>query len=114
GYRSALGVLGLERRFGRDRLEAACERALTHNTVRYASVQSILITGLDKASEPPAPISEAVGPVEVPGNARRTLRASDRGYNVGRVGWIADALIKVSADAETDQAEVARENWTAG
>lgn len=59
GYRSALGVLGLERRFGRDRLEAACERALTHNTVRYASVQSILITGLDKASEPPAPMTPA-------------------------------------------------------
>lgn len=59
GYRSALGVLGLERRFGRDRLEAACERALTHDTVRYASVQSILVTGLDKASEPPAPMTPA-------------------------------------------------------
>jgi len=42
-------VLSLERRFGRDRLEAACGRALTHNTVSYASVQSILVTGLDKA-----------------------------------------------------------------
>lgn len=56
GYRSALGVLGLERRFGKDRLEAACERALVHSTVRYASVQSILVTGLDKASEPPEPM----------------------------------------------------------
>ncbi len=35
GYRSALGVLSLERRFGRDRLEAACDRALTDNTVNY-------------------------------------------------------------------------------
>jgi len=56
GYRSALGVLSLERRFGRDRLEAACGRALTHNTVSYASVQSILATGLDKAAAGPEPI----------------------------------------------------------
>lgn len=56
GYRSALGVLSLERRFGRDRLEAACDRALTHNTVSYASVQSILVTGLDKAAADPEPI----------------------------------------------------------
>jgi transposase len=56
GYRSALGVLSLERRFGRDRLEAACDRALTYNTVSYASVQSILATGLDKAVAEPAPI----------------------------------------------------------
>lgn len=56
GYRSALGVLSLERRFGRDRLEAACDRALIHNTVSYASVQSILVTGLDKAANAPDPI----------------------------------------------------------
>ena len=56
GYRSALGVLSLERRFGRDRLEAACDRALIHNTVSYASVQSILVTGLDKAATEPDPI----------------------------------------------------------
>ncbi|MEB3421562.1 IS21 family transposase [Salipiger marinus] len=56
GYRSALGVLNLERRFGRDRLVAACDRALTYNTVSYASVQSILATGLDKAVAEPAPV----------------------------------------------------------
>ena len=56
GYRSALGVLSLERRFGRDRLEAACDRALIHNTVSYASVQSILVTGLDKAANALDPI----------------------------------------------------------
>jgi transposase len=55
GYRSALGVLSLERRFGRDRLEAACDRALTHGTVSFTSVKSILVTGLDKATEPTPP-----------------------------------------------------------
>jgi hypothetical protein len=50
-------VLSLERRFGRDRLEAACDRALTHGTVSFTSVKSILVTGLDKATEttPPGP-----------------------------------------------------------
>lgn len=49
-------MLSLERRFGRERLEAACDRALIHNTVSYASVQSILVTGLDKAAAAPDPI----------------------------------------------------------
>jgi hypothetical protein len=40
GYRSSLGILSLERRFGKERLEAACDRALTHNTVSQ-SVSSI-------------------------------------------------------------------------
>lgn len=57
GYRSSLGILSLERRFGRERLEAACDRALTHNTVSYASVKSILVTGLDKAAMDPATVT---------------------------------------------------------
>jgi len=57
GYRSALGVLSLQRQFGTERLEAACDRALTVGTVSYASVRSILVTGLDRAPEPPQPIT---------------------------------------------------------
>ena len=57
GYRSALGVLSLQRQFGAGRLEAACNRALTVGTVSYASVRSILVTGLDQAPEPPEPIT---------------------------------------------------------
>lgn len=38
-------------------MEAACDRALTHNTVSYASVKSILVTGLDKAAIDPATIT---------------------------------------------------------
>lgn len=60
GFRSALGVLSLLRRFGSERLEAACKRALECETVRYKSVQSILASGLDKApahqeAAPPTP-----------------------------------------------------------
>ena len=50
-------ILSLERRFGRERLEAACDRALTHNTISYVSVKSILVTGLDKAAMDPATVT---------------------------------------------------------
>ena len=59
GYRSSLGVLSLQRRFGAERLEAACDRALGCNTLTYKSVQSILVTGLDKAPAPQDPITPA-------------------------------------------------------
>jgi transposase len=48
GYRSLLGILRLERDFGRERLNAACERALTLRSFSYKSVQSILKRGIDR------------------------------------------------------------------
>lgn len=48
GYRSCLGILRLEKTYGAERLEAACERALLLGTKRYKSVESILKHGLDK------------------------------------------------------------------
>ena len=56
GYRSALGILSLNRRYGPLRLEAACKRALSNNTVSYSSVRSILSSGLDKMADPPMPL----------------------------------------------------------
>lgn len=56
GFRAAMGILSLKRRFGPDRLEAACTRALEIQAVSYSSVNSILKTGLDQApdqQEPP-------------------------------------------------------------
>ena len=55
GYRSALGILSLNRKYGPERLEAACDRALSNNTVSYSSVRSILSSGLDRIADPPAP-----------------------------------------------------------
>ena len=48
GYRSLVGILRLERDFGRDRLNAACERALTLRAFTYKSVESILTRGIDR------------------------------------------------------------------
>ncbi len=48
-YRACLGVLKLARSYGKDRLDAACERALTINAHSYSSLNSILKNGLDRA-----------------------------------------------------------------
>ena len=52
GYRSALGVMRLSRRYGNERLEAACTRALAIASPSYRSVDSILRNGLDRAALP--------------------------------------------------------------
>ena len=48
GYRSCQGVMRLSKNFGRDRLDAACVRALEINARSYSSLHSILKNGLDR------------------------------------------------------------------
>ena len=48
GFRSALGVLRLEKRYGPERLELACERSLAIQSFSYKSVSSILQHGLER------------------------------------------------------------------
>jgi transposase len=48
GYRSCLGLLSLARQYGKERLEAACKRALALNAPTRRSVHSILQRGLDR------------------------------------------------------------------
>jgi transposase len=52
GYRSCLGLLNLSKRFGRDRLEAACQHALTLGSPTRRSVLSLLQNGLDQLPLP--------------------------------------------------------------
>lgn len=47
GYRSCLGIIRLADRYGGERLEAACARALAARALSYRSVESILSHGLD-------------------------------------------------------------------
>ena len=47
GYRACLGILRLGKRYGPERLEAACARALHIGGTTYRSVKSILEHGLD-------------------------------------------------------------------
>lgn len=48
GYRSCLGIIRLGGRYGAERLEAACARALAARALSYRSVESILSHGLDR------------------------------------------------------------------
>ncbi len=48
GYRSCLGILRLGKRYGDDRLEAACARAHRARARSYRHVESILKNGLDR------------------------------------------------------------------
>ena len=53
--RAAQGVLHLVGQYGRDRVEAACQRALVHDSPHYRTVKTILHTGADLRVE----VSEA-------------------------------------------------------
>lgn len=48
GFRACLGLMRLGNRYGRDRLESACRRALHIRGISYRSVSSILQNGLDR------------------------------------------------------------------
>jgi len=60
GYRASLGVLRLGKRYGNDRLENACHRALSINSTSYRSVKSILENGLDRKAIEPATEADPV------------------------------------------------------
>lgn len=46
--RAAQGIVGFVKRYGKVRVEAACERALSFDNVRYNAVKQILEKGLDQ------------------------------------------------------------------
>lgn len=48
GYRASLGLLGLAKRYGNARLEAACERALVLGAFKYRHVRDILVNNRDQ------------------------------------------------------------------
>jgi transposase len=59
GFRACLGILQLAKSYGDTRLEAACQRGLTIGARTYASIASILRTGLDRAFHEDAPAEAA-------------------------------------------------------
>ncbi|MCI0541145.1 MAG: IS21 family transposase [Verrucomicrobiales bacterium] len=62
GFRSCLGLLSLEKRFGQERLEAACQRALALSAPTRQSVLSILEKGLDSQPLPESDTEAAAIP----------------------------------------------------
>lgn len=61
GYRSCLGLLSLAKRYGPERVEAACTLALELGAGRYRDVRDILANGRDRVPRP-APEPEWVAP----------------------------------------------------
>lgn len=54
GYRACLGLLNLSKKYGKDRLEAACHRATQIGGMHYKHIASILSNSMDKV-----PLDEA-------------------------------------------------------
>jgi transposase len=52
GYRSCLGILRLSKKYGAERLEAACSRAVAVGARSYRHVEAILRNGLDRVALP--------------------------------------------------------------
>ena len=63
GFRSCIGILGLGKRYGVERLDAACTRALVLGTRSYASVSAILKNAQEKrvgSGHPPGLLHENI------------------------------------------------------
>jgi transposase len=71
GFRSCLGIMRLAKRYGVERVEAACRRALVVGARSYRCVESILRAGLDAA-----PLPELAEPT-APGIEHENLRGAD-------------------------------------
>ena len=51
GFKVALGIINLHRKYGEGRLERACARALEFHYHSYKAVKNILANGLDKIEQ---------------------------------------------------------------
>ena len=58
GFRACLGIMRLGTRYGDDRLEAACRRAMVIGACSYKSIESILKHDLDRQPLPQQPETE--------------------------------------------------------
>lgn len=65
GFRMCMGVVSLERRFAKERVDAACSKALALGSLSYQSVKSILEKNLDAA-----PTAQSLPALPSHGNVR--------------------------------------------
>ncbi len=72
--RAAQGIISFSKRYGEKRLEAACERALTFDNVRYNTVKQILEKGLDQQSCPEKSFDELAESYTGNGRFNRDLK----------------------------------------
>lgn len=67
GYRACLGILRLTKRYPKERMEAAAQRALRSDLRSYRRFQSILDHGLDRIPLEPRPVLPPVSHANVRG-----------------------------------------------
>lgn len=72
GYRSCLGVMRLGKRYGNERLERACQRALALRSPAYRTISSILKTGFEQQPLPDDKATDSVTSIE-----HKNVRGSD-------------------------------------
>lgn len=117
GYRSAFSILSLARRYERDRLEAACARALTINAITYSSVNAILKSGLAACPRRPSRSSpghrtptSAAAPVISEGKDKPMLTHStlDQMQALG-LGGMAAAYRDLADQSNAD--DLSRDEW---
>src|SRR6185436_2720356 len=70
GYRASLALIRNAKRYGRDRMEAACARAIEIGSPSRKSVEMILKRGLDR-------LPAAVGSKDAPGAVHENVRGAD-------------------------------------
>jgi transposase len=73
GFRASIGIVGLARLHGRERLEAACGRAIEIGARSYRSVKSILMNNLDRRR----PAMPADGPAITHTNVRGPITSTN-------------------------------------
>lgn len=71
GYRACLGIMRMERMYGRERLEVACLRAAHLKSFSYKTVQNILASGMDRL-----PLDENT-PGQRPAPSHENIRGAD-------------------------------------
>lgn len=67
GFRACLGIIRLVKSYGRERVEAACLRALEIGARTYRSVKSILDNNLDRQAAKPSPEAPAIAHTNIRG-----------------------------------------------
>jgi transposase len=67
GFRACLGIVRLVKSYGRERVEAACLRALEIGARTYGSVKSILANNLDRQAAKRGPDGPTVAHANIRG-----------------------------------------------
>ena len=118
GFRACLGILRLARAHGRERLEAACDRALEIGARSYTSVNSILKNNLDRRRPEPATDGPAIAHANIRGPATSTEEKTPMlthptldQLRALKLDGMADAFVELQAQDSADGPRPTPNGW---